>query len=186
MAKCGICKSKKGKRLCQKIDQVICSTCCGETRDKEECSECKYFKKTDAVRDYKKVPSFTVTQMNNNMELENYSNAIEGALCKFDIDLDRGVNDGIAIKILERLIDKYHFGDNVFEFESVIVKNGFNFVDQVIQDDLSDLENDVIVKTLGVVRYVAARRTQGEREYMDIIHQYVGPRLGNGVRVLKI
>jgi hypothetical protein len=44
MVKCWFCKTKKGKRYCAPIDNVLCPTCCGENRLKSiDCiEECKY------------------------------------------------------------------------------------------------------------------------------------------------
>lgn len=44
MAKCWFCKTKKGKRYCAPIENVLCPICCGENRLKKiECiEECRY------------------------------------------------------------------------------------------------------------------------------------------------
>lgn len=185
MAKCGICKSKKGKRLCIRVEKDICSLCCGQTRNKDKCIGCVFFKDTESIRDYKKVPSFTVRQMSSNTDLEDWSYSIEGAICKLDYDMDNGLNDKIAIRIIELLIDKYHFGDVDFNFDNITIEKGFKCVDEVIREDLANIEKEIIVKLLGVIRFVANRRTNGGREYMEIIHQYVGARVGPGARIMR-
>lgn len=45
MAKCYFCKTKKGKRYCSPIENILCPTCCGENRLKKiNCiEECRYF-----------------------------------------------------------------------------------------------------------------------------------------------
>ena len=43
------------------------------------------------------------------MELESYGNSIEGALCAYDIENEEKLKDSDAIRIIELLIDKYHF-----------------------------------------------------------------------------
>ena len=77
MAKCGICKSRKGKRFCIGIDAEVCSSCCGRTRTKEKCSGCGHFKDMESIRDYKKVPYFTVGKMDSDDELASFSYSIE-------------------------------------------------------------------------------------------------------------
>jgi hypothetical protein len=122
--------------------------------------------------------------MNGNYELESYSNAIEGALCSYDIENKKGLNDNDAIRVVELLIDKYHFGDQKIETDNQIIASGVDFVDGAIIKDLHDVSKEIIIKILGVIRFVAKRRTKTGREYMNIIHQYVGQRIDTGIRVL--
>jgi len=183
MAKCPICNSRKGKRKCLIVDGLICSLCCGNTRTEETCSECPFFQKPK--RQYNEVPAYSVSEMDGNMELESYGNSIEGALCAYDIANERKLNDSDAIRIVELLIDKYYFRDETMDLEDQMVLNGFNYVDKSIGEDLKDIEDEEIVKVLGVIRFVAKRRTKTGREYMAVIHQYVGQRIGSGIRVLR-
>ena len=46
MAKCWFCKTKKGKRYCAPIDNLLCPICCGENRLKKiDCIEtCRHLK----------------------------------------------------------------------------------------------------------------------------------------------
>jgi hypothetical protein len=123
--------------------------------------------------------------MDGNMELESYGNSIEGALCAYDLENGGKLNDSDAIRIIELLIDKYHFQDQQMDHEHQIVANGVNYVDKSIREDLKDVGTEEIVKVLGVIRFVARRRTKVGREYMTVIHQYVGQRVGTGIRILS-
>jgi hypothetical protein len=183
MAKCPICNSRKGKRKCLIVDGLICSPCCGNTRTEAVCSECMFYQKPK--RKYNEVPAYSVSDMDGNMELESYGNAIEGALCAYDIANGKKLNDSDAIRIIELLIDKYHYHDLQMDHEHQITVNGVNYVDKSIREDLKDVENEEIVKVLGVIRFVARRRTKIGREYMTVIHQYVGQRIGSGIRLLQ-
>ena len=183
MAKCSICNSRKGKRKCLIADGLVCSLCCGNTRTEEACSECVFYQKPK--KKYNEVPAYSVSEMDGNIELESYGNSIEGALCAYDIENEGKLNDSDAIRIIELLIDKYHFQDQEIEQEHQTVVNGVNYVDKSIREDLKDVENEKIVKVLGVIRFVAKRRTKTGREYMNVIHQYVGQRVGSGIRILK-
>lgn len=183
MAKCFMCNSRKGKRKCLIADGLICSLCCGNTRTEEVCSECVFYQKPK--RKYNEVPAYSVSDMDGNMELEAYGNSIEGALCAYDIKNGGKLNDSDAIRIIELLIDKYHFQDKNVDQENQIIVNGVNYVDESIRDDLKGNANEEIVKILGVIRFVARRRTKIGREYMTVIHQYVGQRIGSGIRVLQ-
>ena len=183
MAKCPICNSRKGKRKCLIADGLICSLCCGDTRTEEACSECVFYQKPK--RKYNEVPAYSVSEMDGNMELESYGNSIEGSLCTYDIDIGGNLKDNDAIRIIELLIDKYHFKDLQMDQENQKIVNGVNYVDKSIKEDLKDVEREVIVKVLGVIRFVARRRTNIGREYLSVIHQYVGQRVGSGIRLFK-
>ncbi len=183
MAKCAICNSRKGKRKCLISDNLICSLCCGNTRTEEACSECVLYKKPK--KQYNAVPAYSPSDMDGNIELESYGNSIEGALCAYDIENGQKLNDSDAIRIIELLIDKYHFKDQEMDKEHQILVKGVNYVDKAISEDLNNAKNDEIVKVLGVIRFVAKRRTKIGREYMTVIHQYVGQRIGSGLRVLR-
>jgi len=164
-------------------DDQICSLCCGNTRTEDACSECSFYQKPK--RKYKEVPAYSVSEMDGNMELESYGNTIEGALCAYDIENGGKLKDSDAIRIIELLIDKYHFQDQQIHTENQIVVNGFNYVEKAIEEDLKKVAVEQIVKILGVIRFVARRRTKLGREYMMIIHQYVGQRVGSGIRILQ-
>ena len=183
MAKCFICNSKKGKRKCLIVDGLICSQCCGNTRTEAACLECAYYQKPK--RKYNEVPAYSVSEMDENITLASYGNTIEGALCAYDIRSDGKLKDSDAIKIIELLIDKYHFQDQKMDEENELIANGVNYVEKAIIEDLQKVGNDKIVKILGVIRFVAKRRTQLGREYMNVIHHYVGERIGSGIRVLQ-
>ena len=183
MAKCPICNSRKGKRKCLITDGVICSLCCGNTRTEEVCSECVFYQKPK--RKYSEVPAYTVSEMDGNMELESYGNSIEGSLCAYDIENEGKLNDSDAIRIIELLIDKYHFQEQKMDQEHRIIEKGVGYIDESIRKDLKEVEDEEIVKVLGVIRFVAKRRTKTGREYMTVIHQYVGQRIGSGIRVLQ-
>lgn len=183
MAKCTICNSRKGKRKCMVSDTMICSLCCGTTRSEDECTGCSYFQKPK--RKFNEIPRFTTSEMSNNSQLEDCSIVIEGALCSYDIELENKLQDRDAIKILELLLDKYHFLDGKIENKDPVLISGFNHVEKAIKNDLSKIDREILVKILGVIRFVANRRTKLGREYMNIIHQYVGQRVDSGVRVLQ-
>ncbi len=179
MAKCPICNSRKGKRRCLITDSLVCSLCCGNTRKAETCLECGYYQKPK--RKYNEVPAYSVSEMDGNVELESYGNTVEGALCSYDIENENKLNDSDAIRIIELLIDIYYFKDQQIDTKSQIITNGVNYIEDAIKNDLKNVNNEIIVKILGVIRFVAKRRTKNRREYMKIVHQYVGPRIGAAI-----
>ena len=133
MAKCLICNSRKGKRQCLIADGLICSLCCGNTRTEATCSKCVFYQKPK--RRYEEVPRYSVSEMDGNMDLQSYGNAIEGALCAYDIETEGKLNDSDAIRIIELLIDKYHFQDQKMDDDHQIIVNGVDFVDKSIKED---------------------------------------------------
>ncbi len=118
------------------------------------------------------------------MDLESYGNAIEGALCTYDIENGYRLKDSDAIKIIELLIDIHHFGDQQVDTDNQLIANGVDCVEKAITKDLREVSNEEIVKILGVIRFVARRRTKIGREYMNTVHQYVGQRIAPGLRLL--
>ncbi|MFI3197753.1 MAG: hypothetical protein QX196_05450 [Methylococcaceae bacterium] len=183
MAKCPVCDSRKGKRQCAISNGLVCSVCCGTIRKEELCLTCSYYQKPK--RKYNEVPSYTASQMAAHDQLNDYSNAIEGALCAYDIENNKSLTDADAIRIIEMLMDKYYFKGVQINADNPFLLAGFNFVDAVIGEDLADIDELVLVKILGVIYFVAKRRTKVGREYMTIIHQYVGQRIGSGIRVMS-
>ena len=182
MAKCPICDSRKGKRKCLIVDDLICSLCCGNTRTADACLECAFYQKPK--RNYSEVPSYSTADMDGNSELESYGNSIEGALCAYDMECEEKLRDSDAIRIIELLMDKFHFQDQQLDQEPQIVVNGVKTIERAISEDLIDVDHAEIVKVLGVIRFVAKRRTKTGREYMRVIQQYVGLRVGPGLRAL--
>lgn len=182
MAKCPSCDTRKGKRKCLIFDDFICSLCCGNIRKEETCLGCIYYQ--PPKRKYTEVPSYTLKDMLDNPELEPYSNTIEGTLCALDQEHGYRLRDSDAISILESLIDIYHYKDDQVQTDRDIISIGVKQVEHSIKNDLPDFDDEILVKVLAVLRFVARRRTQGNREYMRVIHQYVGQRIDSGVRLL--
>lgn len=120
------------------------------------------------------MPSFTTNQVHESDVLTGYSNAIEGAFCAYDIENNKALNDADAIKILELLIDKYHFKDTEINCDSSFLSAGFNFVDAVIGRDLAGIDELELVKLLCILHAVVKRLTKTGKEYMNIIHSYAG------------
>lgn len=186
MAKCPVCNTRKAKRKCLITDQgEICSLCCAETRQAETCSECSYYQPPQVTRKYSEVPRYTPARMEMDLDLTDHSNAIEGALGAFDHEKHKEIKDEVAIAILEKLLDKYYFKDAEIIFADALVKEGFAQVDHAIQKDLADVDPDVLIRVLGVIHFVAKRRTRGRREYLKVVEQYVGMRAGPGMRLLQ-
>ena len=173
-----MCNSKKGKRVCKLVEnQKVCSLCCGTTRN-TDCIGCEHYKSPLESRKYNTVPKYSTKDMESSFTLQGDSNEIESVLCKMDREHDFRLKDDVAFDIYKLLMDKYYFKDKEFLFKSNIVKSGFELICDVIE--YNNIENETLVKTIGVLYFVANRRTRGGREYFNIIQEYVGG--GNGIQ----
>jgi hypothetical protein len=173
--KCPLCNSRKGKRKCQITNGSICSLCCGQTRNEESCQNCSFYLDPRSTRKYSDVPSYSTRQMEDSFELQSYSNVIESALCLFDRETESVIKDPVPIKIIELLLDKYYFKDETIIFENKLIERGFDQVMKAIKKGMSKVPEEEIIKVLGVIHFVAKRRSTGKREYLEIINEYVGP-----------
>jgi hypothetical protein len=184
MGKCTICNSRKGKRKCVVNKSHICSQCCGETRSLDKCEGCSFNKDVTLIRNYRKVPYFPVSQMADMMTLQDQANVIESAISRFDYEQNGSLNDNIVSRIVELLLDKYHFKDDNQVVTSELEEDGFIFVNQAIREDLSSLTGEDLVKLLGTIHRSIHRHNINGREYLDFIHKHVGLRIGKGARLI--
>ncbi len=183
MAKCNLCNSRKGKRKCARENGHVCSVCCGQTREAGRCRGCEFFRSTGPKRNYADLQRFTTQQMEGDIVLQSYASTVEATLCLWDGRRKDTLNDDSAIRVLEMVLDRYHYKDSeVVETDSLLLE-GFDMVLQAMAEDLSDVSVETIVKILGVLHFVARRRTRGGREYFDIIQNYVGLRGGPVIRI---
>lgn len=188
MAKCNICMKVKGKRKCLANEAVVCSSCCGISREKAKCAGCSFYKDPAETRRYDKTQYISLHEMGaGNLRLQDVSNVIEGAMCSFDVAQDRTLHDGLLKNVTERLLDRYAFGDQELSFANALEEEGCTYIDRIICEDLSEEAPDLIGKVLGTVYRSIKRHGQdnyNDRQYIKFIHQYVGVRVATGVRAL--
>lgn len=180
MAKCIICKSRKGKRKCRKEDAFICSQCCGETRSVDKCGDCSHFRQDDPQRKYLGIPRYSLQEMGSQYGLQDMANSIEGTFCAYELKTPGGMSDPTAIKTLELLLDKHYFKDDPLNFPDQYDKEIFAMVQNTIETDLKDEPHDKVTKILATILFVAKRRSRGGREYLNFIQGYVGVRTDDG------
>jgi len=124
--------------------------------------------------------------MDDDLDLQSYASVIESALCLWDDSNGRASTDSSALRVLEHLLDKYHFHEDTAETLDGTLRRGYETVLSAMAKDLRDIPADVIVKILSVIYFVARRRARGGRDYFDVIHTFVGRRLGPGMRLLDL
>lgn len=185
MAKCTICNSRKGKRKCMAEDSLICSLCCGQSRNPEKCTGCVHYKNVSQNRNYRKVPFYGIEQMSDSITLQSISNTIESILCRLDIDAENEFTDKTALQLLEAAFDTLHFKNSEMSFTDPATKILFEKMSQIMEQDLPDTPEEQLIKVMAAVYRSIQRRTNGGREYLTFAQQYVGPRVGPGVRVLQ-
>lgn len=110
---------------------------------------------------------------------------IDGMICSFCCGSTRTEEACTKCMFYQKPKRKYHFQDQQMDQENQIIVDGVHYVEESISEDFEDVANEEIVKILGVIRFVARRRTNIGREYMTLIHQYVGQRIGSGIRILS-
>jgi hypothetical protein len=185
MAKCSICNSRKGKRKCIVEESFICSLCCGQSRKIDKCIGCSFFKVSSQNKNYRKIPHFGTQQMSGSDDLQDIGNVIESILCSFNLELDSEFKDSTALNLLELAFDKYHFNDLELSFSDPITENLFGRMIKIIKEELSTVPKERFVKVMASIYRSIQRRTNGGKEYLTFIQQYVGARVGPGIRAIK-
>ena len=186
MAKCSICNSRKGKRKCMADDSFVCSPCCGQSRNPDKCTGCSFYKDVSHNRNYRNVPFYGIKQMSDSMELQDISHVVESILCGFDNEDKNGFTDKTALQLLELAFDKYHFKDSELTVSNSKLKIKFEKMLQIIEQDLSDTSKEQLIKVMASIYRSIQRRTNGGREYLAFVQQFVGVRGGPGIRIDKI
>jgi hypothetical protein len=122
--------------------------------------------------------------MSDSMELQDISNVVESILCGFDTETENDFTDKTALQLLELAFDKYHFKDSELKFSNSKLKILFERMSQIIEQELVDTPKEQLIKVLASIYRSIQRRTNGGREYLTFVQQYVGARVGPGVRVI--
>jgi hypothetical protein len=184
LAKCSVCSARKGKRQCKRENGWICSECCGGARQMEHCEGCGYWKVSKPKRHYSDIPRFSTQEMELDYQLQSYADTIEGALCSWDYSHDMSLSDASMLTVVEMLLDKHYYHDSHISYDESLLGEGYEAVDHAVAQDLGDVPQDTLVKVLGVIHFVAKRRTRGGREHLDVLQKHVGLRVGTGMRLL--
>lgn len=143
MAKCPICNTRKGKRKCGIVNNdFVCSLCCASTRKQELCLDCVYYQPPQ--HNYDEVPAFSATVLANNHALHHYQDLIETAL-----NADTEEN---KIAMIELLINKYHFKETEIKVGNSLWQTGFEAADNIIQNELTDVDEETLINLLGTIR----------------------------------
>jgi len=146
------------------------------------CHPCSYYQ--DPKRDYQSIPFYKPNEMDGHLEREDLGNVIESTFSSFDYETGDKMRDELVIRIIERLLDFYHFKQPFSTSSDEVLNDGYRYVFGVLENALGDEPHEEITKILGAIYFVARRRTHGGRQYLDLIRQYVGIRVGPGIRAI--
>lgn len=174
MAKCTVCNSRKGKRKCKATGTFICSLCCGESRTEAKCDGCSFFKSAAISRNYRSVPYYSTQEMADNPELGSIADVVELSLCQIWANDHRHVDDRTAARLIELMIDRYHFKDETPRTDTPVLEDGFRFFSQNTGKKLSHIDPEQLVKVLAAVYQSIQRRTIGGTSYLQFASQFNG------------
>ncbi len=146
---------------------------------------CSFYKDDSDNRNYRKVPFYGIRQMSDSMKLQDISNSIESILCLFDSEKENNFTYKTALQVLELVFDKYYFKDTELVFNNPTLKFLFERLSKIFEKDLPDTPKEKLIKVLASIYRSIQRRTNGGREYLTFVQQYVGPRVGPGARILQ-
>ena len=84
------------------------------------------------------------------------------------------VNDRTAARLVEMMIDRYHFNDEVPQADSPALEEGFGLFSQNTTKTFSQLNSEEVVKILAAVYRSIQRRTVGGTSYLQFVSQFTG------------
>ena len=183
MAKCLVCKDRKGKRQCRARSAPICSPCCGTIRSAEACGDCGFFKPPS--RKYDHLPRYSTQEMHDSERLQRMSFPVEAAVCLADRERGYAMTDQQAIAMFELLLDLYAFGDTRESLADRIRELGCEKVLEIVERELAGQPRDDIAKVLGTARFTACRRDGGGRQHLDVLQEYCGAFVRTGASVRR-
>jgi hypothetical protein len=150
---------------------MICSLCCGQTRTAEDCQGCSFFK-GPTLRNYGKLPYFELQEMSKYSDLQDLAELLEKTVVQIDRKTDGGVGDALVVSLLERLLDKYHFGEEISPADEP-EGQALQLFTEIIADELEYVADDKLAKVLGAIRRSVKRHTGGSRVYLDFIGGHI-------------
>lgn len=127
------------------------------------------------VRNYRNVPHYEIQILSRSPELEFIASTIESVLCRLGFSgQDVDFMDKDAARLLELFIDQYHFKDPELKFADEVQELGYAALSEVIEEDLSDIPKEDLVRVMATTYRALQRRTKGGDEYLRFINEYVG------------
>jgi hypothetical protein len=130
---------------------------------------------TKPVRNYRNVPHYEIQTLSRSPELEFIASTIESTFCRLGFsDPDESFMDRDAARVLELFFDHYHFKDAALEFSDPVQEKGYALLNEVVEEDLSDIPMEDLVRVMASIYRAIQRRTKGGDEYLRFINEYAG------------
>jgi len=82
---------------------------------------------------------------------------------RFDIEDENEFTDKIALQLLELAFDKYYFKDSELAINNSELKIQFERMLQIIEQDLTDISKEQLIKVMASIYRSIQRRTSGGR-----------------------
>lgn len=174
MTKCSICNKRKGKRKCRETETFICSQCCGEYRSPDHCDGCSFFGGRANNRNYRKVPYYTIREMEASDENVFISNVIENMLALIWNADKFHVNDKTVCRLVEMMLDRYHFNAEPADIDDPVLADGYQRLRAEIDEKLDQFSREQLVKVLAAIYRSIQRRTNGGSSYLQFINHMSG------------
>lgn len=112
--------------------------------------------------------------MADNPDLERIADVIESTLCRAWANDPQNVNDRTAVRLVELMIDRYHFNDEAPHVGSPVEEEGFRLFLQGTSKTFSQIHSEQVVKVLAAVHRAIQRRTIGGTSYLQFVSQFTG------------
>lgn len=124
------------------------------------------------VRNYKNVPHYEIQTLSRSPELEFIASTIESTLCRLGFSgEEEDFMDKDASRLLELFFDLYHFKDKDVKFDHSALEHGYALLGEVIDEDLSDIPKEDLVRVMASIYREILRRTKGGDEYLRFINE---------------
>jgi hypothetical protein len=118
------------------------------------------------------VPYFSTEEMAKSPELEGIAENIETLLCMVWAGDSENVNDRTAARLVERMIDKYHFKDEKQPITELAMATVDQLLSQSVGKELKDVPDKTLVKVLAAVYRAIQRRTNGGSSYLEFVSHF--------------
>ncbi|MBV5331123.1 hypothetical protein JZU69_01635, partial [bacterium] len=127
------------------------------------------------VRNYRNVPHYEIQTISRSPELEFIASTIESVMCRLGFsDPDESFMDKDAAGVLELFFDRYHFKDADLQLDNPTLKKGYELLNETIEEDLTDIPKEDLVRVMATTHRAIQRRTRGGDEYLRYINEYAG------------
>ena len=93
--------------------------------------------------------------MDNDAERQDIANAIESSISSFDHESGDSIRDELAIRIIECLLDFYHFKQPYNNQNDELLTSGYHHIFDKLQHAFKRESHEEITKVLGAIYFVA-------------------------------